>query len=46
MYKTTVMQWQNASKKHTYFGDPPMCLKDRFYAMHFILSTIFEYHSP
>ena len=44
MYKAAGMQWQNASKTHTFLGIHLIHLKGRFEANHNVQSTISEYH--
>ena len=40
MYKAAGMQWQNASKTHTFLGIHLIHLKGRFEANHNVQSTI------
>ena len=44
MYKAAGMQWQNASKTHTFLGIHLIHLKGRFEANHNVQSTVLEYH--
>ena len=44
MYKAAGMQWQKASKTHTFLDLHPRCLKGRFEANHKVQSTVLEYH--